>query len=94
MINSLTAHEIPDTPEKRDTAKTSITIATDSQKVLDLTTPNREDNSQQLRADTAYIASSGGAWRLLPTVFPPFPTVQKYFCRWRGEGLQVARTGR
>ncbi|TDW16863.1 hypothetical protein EV128_1311, partial [Rhizobium azibense] len=32
--------------EKRDTAKTSIAIAADSQKVLDLTTPNREDNHQ------------------------------------------------
>ena len=36
-----------DPGEKRDTAKTSITIATDSQKVLDLTTPNREDNPQR-----------------------------------------------
>ncbi len=33
-----------DPGEKRDTAKTSITVATDSQKVFDLTTPNREDN--------------------------------------------------
>lgn len=28
-----------------------------------------------------YMASSGGAWRLLPKDFPPFSTVQKYF--WR-----------
>jgi hypothetical protein len=31
--------------EKRDTAKTSITIGADSQKVLDLTTPNREEKT-------------------------------------------------
>lgn len=34
-----------------------------------------------------YMASSGGAWRLLPKDFPPFSTVQKYFWRWRDEGL-------
>ncbi|MDO8423052.1 MAG: IS5 family transposase [Parvibaculum sp.] len=34
-----------------------------------------------------YIASSGCAWRLLPKEFPPFSTVQKYFYRWRDEGL-------
>src|SRR5918995_5067503 len=34
-----------------------------------------------------YMASSGGAWRLLPKDFPPFSTVQKYFYRWREEGL-------
>ena len=34
-----------------------------------------------------YMASSGGAWRLLPKDFPPFSTVQKYFYRWRDDGL-------
>ena len=34
-----------------------------------------------------YMASSGGAWRLLPKDFPPFSTVQKYFWRWRDDGL-------
>jgi len=34
-----------------------------------------------------YMVSSGGAWRLLPKDFPPFSTVQKYFWRWRDEGL-------
>jgi transposase len=34
-----------------------------------------------------YMASSGGAWRLLPKDFPPFSTVQKYFYPWRDEGL-------
>jgi putative transposase len=33
------------------------------------------------------MASSGGAWRLLPKDIPPFSTVQKYFYRWRDEGL-------
>ncbi len=34
-----------------------------------------------------YMASSGCAWRLLPRDFPPFSTVQKYFWRWRDDGL-------
>ena len=34
-----------------------------------------------------YIAGSGCAWRLLPKVFPPFSTAQKYFYRWRDERL-------
>jgi transposase len=33
------------------------------------------------------MASAGCAWRLLPKDFPPFSTVQKYFWRWRDEGL-------
>ncbi len=39
------------------------------------------------RASLLYIASSGGAWRLLPTEFPPFFTVQKYFYRWQDDGM-------
>jgi transposase len=34
-----------------------------------------------------YLASAGCAWRLLPKDFPPFSTVQKYFWRWRDEGV-------
>lgn len=34
-----------------------------------------------------YIASTGCQWRFLPKEFPPFSTVQKYFYRWRDEGL-------
>lgn len=34
-----------------------------------------------------YLAAAGCPWRLLPTDFPPFSTVQKYFYRWRDEGL-------
>ncbi|SNT74063.1 IS5 family transposase [Amphiplicatus metriothermophilus] len=34
-----------------------------------------------------YLAAAGCAWRLLSKDFPPFSTVQKYFYRWRDEGL-------
>jgi putative transposase len=33
------------------------------------------------------LASSGGAWRLLPKEFAPFSTVRNYFYRWRDEGV-------
>jgi len=47
--------------------------------------PRKTDLREVVNA-LLYIASSGGAWRLLPTDFPPFSTVQKYFYRWRDEG--------
>ena len=34
-----------------------------------------------------YIASSGGAWRMLPKCFPPVSTVRRYFYAWRNTGL-------
>ena len=34
-----------------------------------------------------YIASSGGAWRILPKCFPPVSTVRRYFSVWRDTGL-------
>jgi putative transposase len=34
-----------------------------------------------------YIASSGGAWRMLPKCFPPVSTVRGYFYAWRDSGL-------
>ena len=34
-----------------------------------------------------YIASSGGAWRMLPKCFPPISTVRRYFYAWRDTGL-------
>ena len=37
-----------------------------------------------------YMAASGCQWRLLPKDFPPYPTVQHYFYRWRDRGLIVA----
>jgi transposase len=34
-----------------------------------------------------YIASSGGAWRMLPKCLPPVSTVRRYFYAWRNAGL-------
>ncbi len=34
-----------------------------------------------------YIASSGGAWRMLPKCFPPVSTVRGYFYAWRDSDL-------
>jgi len=48
--------------------------------------PRKTDLREVVNA-LLYMASSGGAWRLLPKDFPPFSTVQKYFYRWRDEGL-------
>lgn len=48
--------------------------------------PRKTDLREVVNA-LLYIASCGGAWRLLPTDFPPFSTVQKYFCRWRDDGM-------
>lgn len=48
--------------------------------------PRKTDLREVMNA-LLYMASSGGAWRLLPKDFPPFSTVQKYFYRWRDEDL-------
>lgn len=48
--------------------------------------PRKTDLREVVNA-LLYIASSGGAWRLLPKDFPPFSTVQKYFYRFRDEGF-------
>jgi transposase len=48
--------------------------------------PRKTDLREVVNA-LLYMASWGGAWRLLPKDFPPFSTVQKYFWRWRDEGL-------
>jgi len=48
--------------------------------------PRKTDPREILNA-LLYMASSGCAWRLLPKDFPPFSTVQKYFWRWRDEGV-------
>lgn len=37
-----------------------------------------------------YVASSGGAWRMLPRCFPPVSTVRGYFYAWRNNGLLAA----
>ena len=33
-----------------------------------------------------YIAQSGCQWRMMPSDFPPFTTVQRYFYAWRDDG--------
>jgi putative transposase len=33
-----------------------------------------------------YQLRAGGAWRLLPHEFPPWPTVYAYFRRWQADG--------
>ena len=42
-----------------------------------------------LRAATdamLYVLATGCQWRLLPTDFPPYPTVQRFFYGWRDDG--------
>jgi transposase len=34
-----------------------------------------------------YVLWTGGPWRALPKEFPPYSTVQRYFYRWRDDGL-------
>jgi len=34
-----------------------------------------------------YILTTGCQWRLLPKDFPPYSTVQRFFYRWRADGL-------
>jgi transposase len=34
-----------------------------------------------------YIATTGCQWRLLPKDFPPMTTVQRFFYRWRDDGI-------
>lgn len=47
----------------------------------------RETDLREAVNALLYIASTGCQWRFLPKEFPPFSTVQKYFYRWRNEGL-------
>ena len=34
-----------------------------------------------------YMLASGCQWRLLPSDFPPYSTVQRFFYQWRADGL-------
>ncbi|WP_246688831.1 MULTISPECIES: IS5 family transposase [unclassified Mesorhizobium] len=47
----------------------------------------RKTDQREVVNTLLYMASSAGAWRLLPKDFAPFSTVQKYFWRWRDEEL-------
>ena len=40
-----------------------------------------------------YLLRSGGAWRLLPHEFPPWPTVYAYFRRWDADGTWERMAG-
>lgn len=40
-----------------------------------------------------YLLRSGGAWRLLPHEFPPWPTVYAYFRRWEADGTWERMAG-
>jgi transposase len=46
----------------------------------------READLREVVNAIFYIAQSGCQWRMLPTNFPPFTTVQRYFYAWRAEG--------
>lgn len=54
--------------------------------------PRTTDLREVLNA-ILYIAATGCPWRYLPKEFPPVSTVQRYFYRWRDEGLWVAVNG-
>ncbi len=47
--------------------------------------PRRVDPREVLNG-MRYLLRSGGAWRLLPHEFPPWPTVYAYFRRWQADG--------
>ena len=46
----------------------------------------RETELREVVNAIFYIAQTGCQWRLLPSDFPPFTTVQRYFYAWRAEG--------
>lgn len=48
--------------------------------------PRKTDIREVVNA-LLYIGTTGCQWRFLPKDFPPFSTVQKYFYRWRDEGI-------
>lgn len=47
----------------------------------------RETSLRDVVNSIFYIVQSGCQWRLLPKDFPPYTTVQRYFYRWRNNGL-------
>ena len=47
----------------------------------------RTTNMREVLNALLYVASSGGAWRMLPKCFPPVSTVRRYFYAWRNAGL-------
>src|SRR5688572_17797583 len=54
--------------------------------------PRRVDPREILNA-IRYLLRSGGAWRLMPHEFPPWPTVYAYFRRWEADGTWERMAG-
>ena len=46
----------------------------------------RSVDSREIVNAIRYQVRSGGAWRLVPHEFPPWPTVYAYFRRWEADG--------
>ena len=46
----------------------------------------RSVDAREVLNGIRYLLRSGGAWRLLPHEFPPWPTVYAYFRRWQADG--------
>jgi putative transposase len=46
----------------------------------------RSVDVREVLNDLPYLLRSGGAWRLLPHEFPPWPTVYASFRRWQADG--------
>lgn len=47
--------------------------------------PRATDLREALNA-MLYVLATGCRWRPLPTDFPPYTTVQRFFCGWRDDG--------
>ncbi len=78
----------------RDFARYASDLTDDEWALIERLTPSakrlgrpRKTSLREVVNALLYLASAGCAWRLLPREFPPFSTVQKYFYRWRDEGL-------
>jgi transposase len=79
---------------ERDCARYASDLTNDEWALIEPLTPAakrigrpRKTSLREVVNALLYLASAGCAWRLLPREFPPFSTVQKYFYRWRDEGL-------
>ena len=53
----------------------------------------RSADPREILNGIRYLLRSGGAWRLLPHEFPPWPTVYAYFRRWQADGTWERRAG-
>ena len=46
----------------------------------------RSVDTREIMNAIRYQLRAGGAWRLVPHEFPPWPTVYAYFRRWEADG--------